>query len=372
MKLITSDDIKTVLTSIRQLFDIKVNRSELEEKADKIEVAKKADKTEVALKVDKSEIKQADWEQYNELLSDAIKNKPFGFDFNPPYEYSKGVYAENEVLIFSASDINYYKYIPTGEIRVFEFKRINNGYFSDTYEKYGIQFRLFSRVNINGSLCDAISISKFDSSQYSSPNIEQFEFGKANFLEMDRNFLPLATNGMRGAVSAVTFHSYETRSTYASLRMDESGLLYSKQSFCVFDGLNNFNASALQSCGYIVKGYNDSVAQNFGLSDDDFPIFYYHTSTINGYMQTYIFLADNNKKYKCVIDAKQNIIVSISFLGKLLSNDSGAAGQYAVSDGNGGVSWNDSVIINSSTEGSTKKFRLTVDDSGTISATEVV
>ena len=29
-------------------------------------------------------------------------------------------------------------------------------------------------------------------------------------------------------------------------------------------------------------------------------------------------------------------------------------------------------IINSSTEGSTKKFQITVDDSGTISATEVV
>lgn len=36
------------------------------------------------------------------------------------------------------------------------------------------------------------------------------------------------------------------------------------------------------------------------------------------------------------------------------------------------LSYTDSVVINSSTAGSTKKFRITVDDSGTISATEVI
>lgn len=40
-------------------------------------------------------------------------------------------------------------------------------------------------------------------------------------------------------------------------------------------------------------------------------------------------------------------------------------------DGGMVMIWNDGVVVYSCTQGSTKKFKITVDDSGTISATEV-
>ena len=58
---------------------------------------------------------------------------------------------------------------------------------------------------------------------------------------------------------------------------------------------------------------------------------------------------------------------------------SSESGLFLSTDGYGGQEWanpltagnNDSVVIKSSTPKSTKKFRITVDDAGTISATEV-
>lgn len=49
----------------------------------------------------------------------------------------------------------------------------------------------------------------------------------------------------------------------------------------------------------------------------------------------------------------------------------GSVGQYAVSNANGGITWQDGIILKSSTEGSSKKFKLTVDDSGVVTATEI-
>lgn len=56
----------------------------------------------------------------------------------------------------------------------------------------------------------------------------------------------------------------------------------------------------------------------------------------------------------------------------------GTANQCLVTDGDGNVKWEDrltyttsSVVLKSSTSGSSKKFKITVDDSGAITATEV-
>ena len=52
--------------------------------------------------------------------------------------------------------------------------------------------------------------------------------------------------------------------------------------------------------------------------------------------------------------------ISLDNLGNLRTNDGGMV-----------MIWNDGVVVYSCTQGSTKKFKITVDDSGTISATEV-
>ena len=52
--------------------------------------------------------------------------------------------------------------------------------------------------------------------------------------------------------------------------------------------------------------------------------------------------------------------ISLDSLGNLRTNDDGMV-----------MIWNDGVVVDSCTQGSTKKFKITVDDSGTISATEV-
>ena len=52
--------------------------------------------------------------------------------------------------------------------------------------------------------------------------------------------------------------------------------------------------------------------------------------------------------------------ISLDSLGNLRTNDGGMV-----------MIWNDGVVVYSCTQGSTKKFKITVDDSGTISATEV-
>ena len=53
-------------------------------------------------------------------------------------------------------------------------------------------------------------------------------------------------------------------------------------------------------------------------------------------------------------------IISLDSLGNLITNDGGTV-----------MIWNDGVVVESCTQNSTKKFKITVDDSGTISATEV-
>ena len=52
--------------------------------------------------------------------------------------------------------------------------------------------------------------------------------------------------------------------------------------------------------------------------------------------------------------------ISLDSLGNLRTNDGGMV-----------MIWNDGVVVDSCTQGSTKKFKITVDDSGAISATEV-
>ena len=52
--------------------------------------------------------------------------------------------------------------------------------------------------------------------------------------------------------------------------------------------------------------------------------------------------------------------ISLDSLGDLRTNDGGMV-----------MIWNDGVVVHSCTQNSTKKFKITVDDSGTISATEV-
>ena len=63
------------------------------------------------------------------------------------------------------------------------------------------------------------------------------------------------------------------------------------------------------------------------------------------------FESDNGKFHKTI---------SLDNLGDLRTNDGGMV-----------MIWNDGVVVYSCTQGSTKKFKITVDDSGAISATEV-
>lgn len=69
------------------------------------------------------------------------------------------------------------------------------------------------------------------------------------------------------------------------------------------------------------------------------------------YVDQIQFESDIGESYKTI---------SLDSLGNLRTNDGGMV-----------MIWNDGVVVYSCTQGSTKKFKITVDDSGTISATEV-
>lgn len=89
-------------------------------------------------------------------------------------------------------------------------------------------------------------------------------------------------------------------------------------------------------------------------------------------------VSESNKILKTNADGAMEYVSADTYLVK--QPTSGERGQFLSTDGNGNQVWedpltagnNDSVIIKSSTPNSTKKFRITVDDAGAITATEVV
>lgn len=85
-----------------------------------------------------------------------------------------------------------------------------------------------------------------------------------------------------------------------------------------------------------------------------------------------------NKILKTNTNGAMQYVDADTYLVKQPTSDK--RGQFLSTDGNGNQVWadpltagnNDSVVIKSSTPNSTKKFRITVDDAGAITATEVV
>lgn len=89
-------------------------------------------------------------------------------------------------------------------------------------------------------------------------------------------------------------------------------------------------------------------------------------------------VSERNKILKTNADGAMEYVDADTYLVKQPTSDK--RGQFLSTDGNGNQVWadpltagnNDSVVIKSSTPNSTKKFRITVDDAGAITATEVV
>ena len=225
-------------------------------------------------------------------------------------------------------------------------------------------------------------------------------------VQIDEKYLPEATNDTPG-ITKIQVRNLDTTKSYSTEEVEEiyqsvragaaiylesgaviTSVSYSPNNYFIFelssgekqtihpvDGVWNFTNAETT--------YRDSVAFNAYYGD-------YATISCNAYAgvggvtgEGYELVNTNMSGFRGnYIQAENAIVLKLKNATKYLYIKANADGEINVTKRDSGLSsggdtttlfknGDNSMILHSSTEGSTKKFKITVDDSGTISATEV-
>lgn len=286
---------------------------------------------------------QPDWNQNDDTQPDYVKNRPFYTDHvetvlveesTASFANSGGMYTASFESTFSATVGETYKVYWDGAAYECACVNFNNipaignlsisGVGSDTGEP-------FVMIVSNGN---GIEIATADTSAYHTISISGFVPG---VIKIDKKYLPEPDPEPHILITKSYSGTYSCNMTY-----DEIAELYAKYSDAIglFDMrynvfylhlTRNKDAGAQYRC--IIVHHSDNFYFTFGFT--------------NGYYYFEILIHKNGT-------IEKNSNAEIKYMDELGFTN----GYYPL-------------VVKSSTEGSTKKFRITVDDNGTLTATEV-
>lgn len=162
-------------------------------------------------------------------------------------------------------------------------------------------------------------------------------------------YLPVATGNTIGGVCAETGGN---TSGYVPCIIDDTGELYSKEynAAKIYSELSLANLIATTAYAGDHGLFTDSIAEEFQSYGLTLPV---HAWFIGYNFSAYAF--------KYILESANGITMLVEVKNSNIYSTSVLVTPYPVD-----------YVLNSSTEGSTKRFRITVDDSGTLSATEVI
>lgn len=186
-----------------------------------------------------------------------------------------------------------------------------------------------------------------------------------DIVQIDSKFLPVATDKSYGVVMAdqlITVYNFEY-SVPTSLLIEAAELFRQGRALITWNGKKVYKT--LVTSEYIAIGFDDilGVLYHYDRTRD--------ISEFNVCLETSYQQLESNGLYLHRGEGDVSKYATIKYITD--PNDSnkyylGVGGLTIYDDG---ILGEDSLRIKSSTEGSTKKFKITVDDSGTISATEI-
>lgn len=314
---------------------------------------------------------QPDWNQNDETKPDYVKNRPF-YTGGPvetvlfeestvPFVEDGGLYGVEFPSAIEVTVGEIYKISWDGtvyECTCVDFNGSNvignlsiGGFGSDTGEPFIMQV-------VNG---DGIIIATKDTSASHTISISVFA---GELVKIDEKYLPISTDDSYGVIKKsdiVSAYNFPMNASH-------------DQMVEAINAFNTGNASIVWHGVKVIDAYYDSSNDTISVTFANEPLNTLTFSNNNGFYNktlgtvTYRELQGSQVR----ITNDNNVYTVLSVKGESGSKTLNVGAERISIDGTSyGISTTE-IILKSSTSGSTKKFKITVDDSGTLKATEVI
>lgn len=315
---------------------------------------------------------QPDWNQNDETKPDYVKNRPFYEDV------AETVLLEESIVSFTnPSGSFYYAAIPTTiELTAGETYKVS--WDGATYEcvcESIMGYDVIGNPSIIGMGADTgdpfvitpladdngTEIYTKDTSASHTISISVFA---GELVKIDKKYLPISTDDSYGVIKKsdiVSAYNFPRNASHD--RMVEA-----------INAFNTGNASIVWKGVKVIDAYYDSSDDTISVTFANEPLNTLTFSNNNGFynqtLGTITYRELQGSKVRIVND--DNVYAVLSVVGESSNKTLNVlAERISIGGTSYGISTTE-IILKSSTSGSTKKFKITVDDSGVLKATEVI
>lgn len=336
-----------------------------------IEIQIKKPVIELGIPCPRGEQVQPDWNQNDETAKDYVKNRPFYEDV------AETVLLEESIVSFTNPSVGlYYAAIPTtieltaGETykvswdgatyecvceSIMGYDVIGNSSIIGMGADTGDPFIITPLADDNGT-----EIYTKDTSASHTISISVFA---GELVKIDKKYLPISTDDSYGVIKKsdiVSAYNFPMNASH-------------DQMVEAINAFNTGNASIVWHGVKVIDAYYDSSDDTISVTFANEPLNTLTFSNNNGFynrtLGTITYRELQGSKVRIVND--DNVYAVLSVVGESSNKTLNVlAERISIGRTSYGISTTE-IILKSSTSGSTKKFKITVDDSGTLKATEV-